>query len=130
MSMTAFEKYKRLFAELLAARSCGELLQETEAHFAQALDDCYMAMDEHETREAERMFSEQTDKRASLMKEATAAVGLADDSLQVAITAFERLRDAELALARMEGGPERDIGNSGFARADLTLCVLRALGTE
>jgi hypothetical protein len=129
--MNGFEKYQQLARELLAARDAGELLDETEAYFVQALCDCRPHMTEAEEQEAEKFMEELFGGASpSLLSKATDAVRLADEALAKAVDAFESLHDAELALSKVSRGAERDIANRGWARADVSLAVLRMLGTE
>jgi len=128
--MTAFEKYKRLMLERIAARDAGNLLDETEAYFAQALDDCHAKMSEKERADAERMFGDTDTHMGALLSKATDAVRAADQALAKAVEAFEVLHASELALFSVSRGVERDIANRGWARADVSLAVLRMLGTE
>lgn len=132
MSMNGLEKYKKLVRELATARMGGELLDETEAYFAQALDDCFGMMSKADRGVAADYYVEVLGDAlgSAMLQRATDAVLASEKALQAAIKAFEELRDAEVDLANACVGEERDIGNRGFARADVALCVLRGLGNE
>lgn len=130
--MNALEKYKKLVRELAAARMGGELLDETEAYFAEALCDCQKGMSAADEVVADAYCTEVLCNAlgTAMLQRATDAVLASEKALQAAIKAFEELRDAEVELANNAVGSERDIGNRGFARADVSLCMLRAIGNE
>jgi hypothetical protein len=140
--MTALEKYRRLFRELFSARNSGVLLDETEAHFTQALDDCFARMSDEERKKVGQEFrpavfvvrraQESEDPRLSALNyEVTDAVFASERALSAAVAAFKRLRDAETNLSNYcVDGEERRIADRGFGGANMILCVLMALENE